>query len=281
MKKKIRGNKKVILIIAGCVLLVAVLALLKAFIINPPKETPRQITQKMVDFMQKKDVTEQDKANIRKYYSQNIIDKFNKDVADTSKSSDNLSGDVVVTIRSIEEQNKTATATVEVETWILKVPIQFKFTKEGNFFKGYKWVISDIIGTGDNSNKKESTGKPDEKIDIGGGFKIIVSKPSDFTPSSSWDKADDGMKYLAVELSYFNESSSSGNVSPSNLTLRDSEGHSYEITYKTEKKPQLESGTVVTAGGTAKGFILYEVPNNANINSAVYSNSDSTVTINF
>lgn len=282
--KKLSKNSKIIAIVIGVLVVLGILGSVKAFYLNPPKETPKQITQKLIDFIQKKDTTDKDKENIRKYYKASVLDKFDKDISDTKSGTDNESkSDVVVTIKSVEEQKNTATATIEMEVWILKVPIQFKFVKEGNFWKGYKWMIEDVIGMGDNSStsKKESTGKVDEKVDIGGDFSLIVSQLSDYTPSDSWDKPDDGMKFVALELTYFNNSKQSGDVSPSNLTLRDSDSHSYEITYKTEKTPQLESGTVVTTGGSAKGFVVYEIPQNANITSAVYSNSDSTVTINF
>lgn len=280
---KIKKPSKIIPIIIGIIIFLGSLVVIKMFYFNPPKETPQQITQKIIDFMQKKETTDKDKENIRKYYKASVLDKFDKDISDT-KSEDNSSNkDIVVTIKSVEEQKNTATATIEMEAWILKVPIQFKFVKDGNFWKGYNWMIEDIIGIGDSSsaNKKESAGKAGDKLDIGGNFSLIVSSLSDYTPSSSWDKPDDGMKFVSTELTYFNSSNQSDSVNPTNLTLRDSEGHSYEITYKTEKKPQIEIGTVVTVNSSAKGFVVYEIPTSANITNAVYSNSDSTITINF
>jgi len=286
MKKLSKKSKKlrIIIISLGILILIGILAIVKAYYLNPPKESPKQITQKIIDFVQKKDVTDADKENIRKYYKSNVLEKFDKDIANSkNENEDESKADVVVTIKSVEEQKNSATATIEMEAWIIKVPIQFKFVKEGNFWKGYKWLIEDMIGLDNDisTNKKESTGKPNEKIAIGGGFGLIISQLSDYSPSNSYDTPDSGMKFVSLEMTYFNDSKQSGDVSPSNLTLRDSDGHSYEITYKTEKKPILENGTVVTAGGSNKGFIVFEIPINAKITNAVYSNSEATITINF
>lgn len=271
-----------ITIVVGALVLIGIFCIIKAYFFNPPKESPKQITQKIIDLVQKKNPTEQDKQSIRKYYKSSILEKFDKDMSATKDdTTDNSDGGPVVTIKGIDEQKNTATSTIEFDAVIIKVPVQFKFVKDGNFWTGYKWMINDVIGMGGDTNRKESAGKAEEKVDIGGNFALIVSQLSDYTPSDSYDRPDSGMKFVALEMTYFNNSQQSGEVSPSNLTLRDSDSHSYEITYKTEKTPELQSGTVVTPGTSAKGFVVYEIPTDAKIINAVYSNTDSTVTISF
>jgi len=264
------------------VVIIVAFALLKAFVLNNPKETPQQITQNIIEFIQDDNSSEDDKSNIREYYKPEALDKFDT-TTDDSSSSDEPS-DVVVTIKSVEENKDKATATLEFSAWVVTMPIQLKFEKEGNFFSGYRWLIVDVIGIdcgNSDVSTKESTVGPNEKADIGGDFFITVSAPSDHNPTDSWSKAEDGYKYVAVEITYFNESDNSDTVDPSNLSLRDSEGHSYSQAYMSTKEPALEYGTTVTSGSSAKGYVTYEVPTTANITSAIYANSASVVTINF
>lgn len=257
--------------------------LTKEFVFNKPKETPKQITQNIVNFMQNNKPSDADKAKIASYYKTELKDKFNSTVKSKEQESSSSPSDAVITIKSIEEDKNTASSTIELQVLMFQVPVQFKFSKEGNFFTGYKWMISDIKGLGDSGStaKAESTAKAGEKVSIGKNWFIIVSAPSDYVPASEWDKPKDGMKLITVELEYINESDASGEVTPSNLTLRDTDSHSYDMDFMSAKKPDIESGATVTAKSNLKGFVTYEVPTGANIKSAVYANNDSTVTINF
>ena len=279
-------NKKLSLFVIVPIVLIVAFGLLKYLVLNKPSDTPKQITQKMVDFVQKDKPTDQDKSEMRKFMSQTLLDKWSSTSDSSSSSSDSGSSTdkPVITIQSVEENGASATATIEISASILKVPVQYKFTKEGNYWKGYKWVITDLVGFGSSESsttKKQVTGSVNEKVSIGTDWSLIVSQPSDYVSSNQFDKPSDGMKFVALELQYFNDSGASDSVDPSNLTLRDSEGHSYEITYNATKEPSLETGTTVTSKGTVKGFATYEVPTGASIKSAIYSNSSAVTTINF
>lgn len=275
-------TKKLIPAIVGLLFVVIAFGAIKHFYLNNPKESPRQITQNIVDFMQTDKPSDVNKAKIASYYKQELKDKFNSTVKSKDEASSDSSSDAVISIKNVEEDKNIASSTIELQVLMFQVPVQFKFTKEGNFFAGYKWMINDIKGLGDSSfEKTEATVQSNEKVSIGKGWSIIVSSPTDYSSTDSWDKPESGMKFVAVEVEYINESDSSGQVSPSNLSLRDSESHSYEMTFMSSKKPEIESGTVVTANTNLKGFITYEVPVGATIKSAVYSNDSATVTINF
>ncbi len=262
------------------IVLLVITALTKHFYFNLPNETPREIVQNIVDYAQEDNPTAEDKEKIVSYYKEGVNEDFSKE---TSAEDSSSGSDVVVDITNVEESSDKATVTIEMSVVLVKVPVQFKLIKEGNFWTGYKWLIGDVVsslgGEGTSSQKEESSASVGEKISIGSDFHLIVSSPSDYIPSSTWEQADEGMKFVALELEYINETSASDTISPSNLTLRDSEGHSYEASWFTGKEPKLEEGTTVTAGGSAKGYATYQVPENANITSAVYSNSYSTVTI--
>jgi len=281
-------KRKKLLIGLIVILVVAALAIVKGIYLNKPNKTPREITQTIVDSMQKKELSDSDREQLRTYFKPEVFDKFGKSEtksSDSTSSSDSSLSNTVINIKSVDENGNSATATVEMQASIITLPIQYKFVKEGNYWKGYQWKVSDIIGipSGDNAgtSKTTKTVATGEKVDIGGGFSLIVGAPADYKPSSSWDAPDDGMRLMAVELQYFNDSSEPADISPTNLTLRDSEGHSFETAFMSEKEPKLETGTIVTNGGTAKGFVTYQVPVGAKITQGVYSNQSSTITINF
>jgi len=278
-------KKSMLLWIGLAVVILAVVAISKGVFFNKPKETPRQITQKMIDSAQKDNATDEDRAEIRKYIKQNLLNKWSSESSSTSSDSTS-SAKSVMSILSVEENGSSATATIEISSWTMKLPVQYKFTKEGNYWKGYKWMVSDLIGFSSSSTtdteKKEATVKAGEKASINSGdWSLVVSQPIEYTSSNQYDKPDDGMRFVAVELQYFNDSASSDTANPTSLTLRDSEGHSFSYTYSATKEPEIKDGTTVTAKGTAKGFVTYQVPVTAKITSAVYSNSYVNLTITF
>jgi hypothetical protein len=171
-----------------------------------------------------------------------------------------------------------------MSAWIINVPIQFKFVQEGNYLAGYSWKINEVIGIpGDesSSDKTESTVKPGEKTSIGDKWSIIVSELTPYTSADEWEQPKSGNKFVAVEIQYFNDSDKSDTANPSNLTLRDAEGHSYDMSFSGSKKPDFTGSDTVTAGGSLRGWVTYEVPASTQITKAVYANSYATVTISY
>lgn len=134
-----------------------------------------------------------------------------------------------------------------------------------------------------NSNQEEnkkitSSGKLGEEISIGEGWFLTVNTPENYIPpKNSFSEPSEGNKFIAVEIKYSNQSSKEDRVSPGNLTLKDSENHSYKYMYG-GKEPELESGTLIPADDKLKGYVTFEVPKNAEISKAIYANDTATIT---
>jgi len=282
--KKPVVNKQWVIIVSVAILVLGGLALFKGLVLNKPDQTPREITESIVEYIQTKDPSDEQTEEYKKYFTEDAQKELSE-LADEEEGSTEDSGDMpVITIKDVQENDDTATSTIEIDVLIVKVPVQFKFVKEGNYLAGYSWKINDIIGISESdsdSSKSESTVNPGDEASIGEDWKIKVSKPVDYVSTDEWEQPDDGNKYIAVELEYFNNSDKSDTVNPMNLTLRDSEGHSYDMSWMAAKKPDFGSDDTVTAGGSLKGWVTFEVPTNATITSAVYANSYSTVTVNY
>lgn len=277
--------------IFGIILILGALIGIKALVLNVPKEDPREISQKIMDFMQSQTQTESEKAAIRGYFTKDLVDRLSTDTDQTQSEDSSVEQGVVVTIQNVEESESRATVTLEVSAWILKVPFQLKYVKQGDFWKGYKWMVDDVItpdlnlddstNAATSTNSESTSSKANEKFPIGRSWFLQVSNPVDFEPTSEFEKADGGKKFVAVEVIYSNESETADSINPANLTLRDTEGHSYELSFISQKEPSLSFGTTVTPNGIAKGYITYEVASGVLIDKAVYANSDTTVTVSF
>lgn len=122
------------LVFAVLIILVAV----KFLWINRPDETPREISNKVISYLQTENPTSDQKEELRKY--------FDYEPQFMSSSSDADLSSAVVSIRSIDEQDNTATVTTDIESSLAKTPFQLKFVKKGNIWSGYRWVINSTVG---------------------------------------------------------------------------------------------------------------------------------------
>jgi len=111
--------------------------LIKIVWINHPNESPKEIASKVIDFMQLDNSNSTQKEEVRKYFS------YTPNFMDNSSNSSN--SDKIISIRSVDEQKAKAVVTVDIENSYAKTPMQLKFTKEGSFFSGYKWIIQEVV----------------------------------------------------------------------------------------------------------------------------------------
>ncbi|HUV46852.1 MAG TPA: DUF4352 domain-containing protein [Candidatus Bathyarchaeia archaeon] len=114
-----------------------------------------------------------------------------------------------------------------------------------------------------------------EKADIGEGWFLTVNEPVLYAPKDSWDKAEEGNKFIAFEAIYENTNDQTNSFSLSYLKLKDTEDYSYSNEYS-GKEPELESGDL-EAGGKVKGFVTFEVPEDNEVKSIIYSGPRTTV----
>ena len=137
------------------------------------------------------------------------------------------------------------------------------------------------MGTADSSGttkKMSSTAKFGDKTAIAQNGYITVNQPEDYTaPKNSFNQPASGNKFVTVEVEYSNETSDEDSVTPSNLKLKDDEDHSYDSDLYAIRKPSIEDGAILPAHERIKGYVTFEVPENAQIVKAVYSNDTATV----
>lgn len=263
------GFYKILVVV---LLLVIIFGLTKYFYLNRPKETPKQITQYIIDYVQKDNPTDQDKEKIKSYYKQEVFDKFSKET-DTSDSSGN--SDVVVTIKNIDESKTKATVTIEFQVSIIQVPIQFKFVKEGNYFKGYKWLIEDVIGA-DSNTSSSATSKKNTKIvekKVGEEFELatikvkvngIEEKQTINAPYSEPLVAKENTRFVLVDIDITNITKDSIVFNTEGINLVDNQERNFG-TYKDEYV-SLDSNLEykdLSPNITQKGVLVYELPNDA------------------
>lgn len=115
-----------------------------------------------------------------------------------------------------------------------------------------------------------------DRADIGKGWYLTVNEPVLYEPTDIWDEPKEGYKLVASEVVYENTSQETNYFSLSNLKLKDVEDHSYSEYLFGGKKPRLESGDL-EAGGKVKGFVTFEILEDAEAQSIVYSGTYSTV----
>lgn len=117
----------------------------------------------------------------------------------------------------------------------------------------------------------ESMKKADygERVDIYGGWFLTVYAPEEYMPTSYYDRADKGNKLIAIDVMYENESRDDGGFDSDNFELKDTENYRYSQEYS-GKSPELDSGTL-HVGEKVRGYITYEVPQEASPSGVLYS----------
>lgn len=216
-----------------------------------------------------------------------IKNEINKSIEEISEGKNGKFSEVKI-VEIIREGKSAKVKLVNSENKEIKLNMvqssQRYWKVVGVAFDDFKNINSIDLGGGSDQPKKEEAKKVSlnlkfgEKADMSEGWFITTQKPEQFIPASgSFDQPKKGNKFVAIEIEYSNESAKEGEVNPSNLTLKDSENHSYEMYIFGGKKPALEDDTLVTAGDKVKGFATFEVPEAAEITKAIYANSKATI----
>lgn len=127
------------LIIAG-IAIVAVLGvgvLGKTLILNKPSKSPQDLVRTYID-----NINEDKREDNEKYVTDDFIKKTEEE-NDGEESSDDTK--LVTTFKEERIDGSKATVVHEVDAGIIKMSIEFKLVKEGNWLKGYSWKIDDVI----------------------------------------------------------------------------------------------------------------------------------------
>ena len=141
------------------IVLIGTFVLVKAFVLNSPPETPKQISRQYLDIIEKGERIDIDQN--KDWFTEELLNK-RKNKGDVETKSDD---DTTLILDITKDEIFDSSAYVVAETKLslpifgeLVYQIKFKFVKEGSFIKGYKWKIDDIITPdfGDINNNKEN-----------------------------------------------------------------------------------------------------------------------------
>jgi hypothetical protein len=274
--KKLKGlkNQKLLMIIASiAVILIGLFLVVKTTYLNKPKQTPKEITNNFISSMEQNDKNKM--ADLKnKYYTQKLRDKMAKENSDSQETT-NESG-IIFTITNESVQKSNADYVLETKVPLLgSVQIKMKYIKTGNFWKGYKWMIDDIIYPdfgNSNSQSSSKNAKLNEGVSLTEGWTLTIFTIEDYQSNSEWEKPASGNKFVAIDVQYENNSSSPGDYSSYNFSLKDASGHTYQESTNGTKQPSLSSNTL-PAKQKARGFVTFEVPSNEKITQINYSSS--------
>lgn len=153
--------------------------------------------------------------------------------------------------------------------------LTFRMRHEEGKWKIVAWEnfgdIAKELAKEDSSKNGASTknAKFGDKVDINQGWFLTVSIPEQYAPQSQFDRAEQGKKFITVEVIYENTGGIESTYDASNFELKDSNDHRYKREYS-GREPILDSG-VLPSGQKAKGYITYEIPDNEDATEVIYS----------
>jgi len=172
----------------------------------------------------------------------------------------------------VQKEGKVANVTLTKED---NETLSIKMRKKDSY-----WQVFDMEFDLPEIEAEETEGaqqlKFGDRADIGKGWYLTVSELVSYEPKDIWDEPKEGYKLVSSEVIYENTSQETGHFSLSNLKLRDTEDHSYSDYLFGGKEPRLESGDL-EAGGKVKGFVTFEILEDAEAQSVVYSGTYKTV----
>lgn len=101
-----------------------------------------------------------------------------------------------------------------------------------------------------------------EDVQLGDYVVQVASIEDPYVSTNEFYQPEEGFRYISVDVIYDNPSSSDTlDYNPYDWKLYDSDGYSYSHNW-IGKEPMLSSGTL-NPGGTARGWLTFEVPTTA------------------
>ena len=97
-----------------------------------------------------------------------------------------------------------------------------------------------------------------DRIQIGDYIITVNKAENPYVESSIYSQPDSGNKYVAVEVTYENETNDSISYNVYDWLLSDSDGYTYDQAWGS-KEPDLSSGDL-NPGEKVRGWVTFEVP---------------------
>lgn len=180
----------------------------------------------------------------------------------------------------VTKNGKTADVTI---IWEDGEERTFKMREKDGYWQVFNvnFDMSDMDVDNPETNAETQTDKTQRvdfgtRVDLTSGWFLTVNKPELYEPTNYFDEASEGNKYISIEATYENTSSLKNSFSTERLKLRDTENHIYDPYWLGVKEPSLDSSDL-EPGGTIKGYITYEIPEDMEPKEVVYSSDYATI----
>lgn len=243
--------------------------LFKSFYLNEPKTSPSNVTRQFIDAVNSKD----------KNKAKSLMSANYKPTKEDENLTDDSNEEDVKLITEIKEEvidKDTASVIHEVDAILVKLKIQFKLKKEGDWISGYNWKIEDIIlpNLGNDSAEKESLKyeelikkESSETISLATiDYRIISSEERKEIKELDVIKPKEDAKFVVIKVSVKNKSKEELDFYSGFLQLISKDSSIYEefdekyISFNDERLMYKDVGP----GLAIEGYLVYEIPESLN-----------------
>lgn len=172
---------------------------------------------------------------------------------------------------NVEREGKVARVTINSEE---KEPLKLKMRQKENYWQVFEleFEIPDAEVREENAQRV----KYGDRASIDEGWYLTVNSPEEYSPTNYLEAPSEGQKLISVELVYENTNDKTGSFSLTDLRLKDTEDHSFSQYYLGGKKPEMGSGDL-EPGGTVRGYMTFEIPEESTPQSVVYGGGFATI----
>ncbi len=214
-------------------------------------------------------------ASMKPQLKEQMVTEIKKTVEEGTFQEGYKPKNVLSYFKLVKTEKDGKVATITISSPDEEDELTFKMRNEGGY-----WQIFDMELPIPESEISESSSETTyqaqfgERVDIGSGWYLTVEAPEEYM-ATGYSSPEAGNKYVAVKITYENTTSTPSSYSTYNFKLKDNEDFSYSDTYG-GREPAIESGDL-EANGKVTGYMTFEMPENNEPKSIIYSGSKSVI----
>lgn len=254
-----------------------VIVSLKTFYFNQPDQNPKEVAKAYIDNINN-DNRDKNKDLVTGEFKQS---SFNNSTQ--SSGTNNSSSSKIVAIFKEESINKdTASVIQEFDATLLKINIEYRMVKEGDWLSGYQWKINNVIfpelgANSSNAKKAEAVNLIEQDQSTSVEITTLNYKIDSFKESKSlkpigiYDDEPEllsksGTKFIIIDYTLENTTKKTvTDLTSDFLQLRDQEGRIFNATNLTNRYKFLENDIYynsVNPNIPTPTTVIFEVPEN-------------------
>ena len=213
-------------------------------------------------------------TSMKPQLKEKIASEIKKAVEEGEFKSDYKPNSIIEYFKVVKAQREGKVATVTIKSQG-KEDLKFKMRDLGDYWQIFDMELP-VPETDTPTSQSETTVKASfgERVNISQGWFLTVEAPEEYKPTGYMNPKE-GNKYISVKIIYENPTDTPDSYSTYNFKLKDSEDFSYSDTYG-GRDPRIESGDL-EANGKVTGYMTFEIPQDNEPKSVVYSGTKSIV----